>query len=94
MLKVGTEGSNPPFNYFEGSELKGFDVDLIKAVCQRMARRCEFVTRSIDQLPLAMKRQEIDIIVSALPLPVPMPGSGPVIPAPAAPQASPRPPSS
>lgn len=69
IIRIGTEGSNPPFNYFEGDELKGFDVDLAKAVCMRLARRCEFVTRSIDQLPLALKRREIDVIVSALPLP-------------------------
>lgn len=44
-----------------------------------------------DWLPEAVARH---VSFSALPLPVPTPGSGPVLPAPAAPQASPRPPSS
>ena len=43
-VRVGVEGAYEPFNYFDtNKELQGFDVDIAKAVCEKMKVECTFV---------------------------------------------------
>ena len=32
-IRIATEGAFPPFNYLEGNEPQGFEIDLGKALC-------------------------------------------------------------
>lgn len=45
-LTIGTEGAYPPFNYItDDGDLKGFDVDIAKALCNEMDIKCSFDTQ-------------------------------------------------
>lgn len=72
-LRLLTEGTYPPFNY-RGADglLTGFDIELARALCQRMKRDCRFeVHRWADLLPLLAHDQGDAVIASML---VPSPG--------------------
>lgn len=44
VLRVGTEGAYPPFNFIDDKgQLSGFDVDIAKALCLEMKAECTFV---------------------------------------------------
>ncbi|MCS6878246.1 MAG: transporter substrate-binding domain-containing protein [Geminicoccaceae bacterium] len=46
VLRVAVEGAYPPFSETDGKgRLKGFDIDIARALCAELAMRCEFVQR-------------------------------------------------
>lgn len=66
-LVVGTEGAYPPFNNLTASgELVGFDVDIARELCARMAVECSFVAVDWDGLIPALKAGKIDVIAASL----------------------------
>jgi len=66
-LTVGTEGAYPPFNNLTASgDLVGFDIDIAKALCARMAVECSFVAVDWDGLIPALQAGKIDIIAASL----------------------------
>ena len=53
---VATEGQFAPFNYFQGSKLTGFEVDVAEALVAKMGLKVEWKALSFDAL-LAGLRQ-------------------------------------
>ena len=45
-LKVGMSGQYFPFTFVEQDKLKGFDVDVMKAIGKELGREIQFETRS------------------------------------------------
>ena len=77
-LRLLTEGDYPPFNYRnDRGELRGFDVDIARALCARMRAECDFELRSWNELLPALKRGEGDAVVASMLIP----GSGREVPA-------------
>ncbi|RLM24874.1 histidine ABC transporter substrate-binding protein HisJ [Brenneria alni] len=66
-LRLGTDPSYAPFESKSASgELVGFDIDLAKELCKRIAANCTFVESDFDALIPSLKAKKIDAIISSL----------------------------
>ena len=63
-IKIATEGATPPFNFFEGEKLTGFDVDLGNAVAQQLGVKVEWVTLAFDGLLVGLDQGRYDLVVA------------------------------
>lgn len=46
VLRIGVEGAYPPFSEVDAKgRLKGFDIDIARAICAELAVQCQFVQR-------------------------------------------------
>ena len=67
VLRIGTEGAYPPFEYRDPSGvLKGFDIEVGDALCARMAVKCIWMPQDFDGLIPALKAGKIDMIISSM----------------------------
>ena len=69
FITVCLDPSFPPFEYVdEGSgELRGFDVDMARAIGDHLGLRVEFAIVGFDGLYDAVKARQCDVAISALP---------------------------
>jgi arginine/ornithine transport system substrate-binding protein len=66
-LRVGVEGAYPPFSELDPSgKLKGFDIDMLQALCARMKRDCEMVQIAFDGMIPALNTRKIDAIFASM----------------------------
>ena len=65
-LRIASEGARPPYNYFEGSELTGFEIELGRELCARMKRACIFVAQDWDRLLPGLIGNQYDAVMAAL----------------------------
>jgi polar amino acid transport system substrate-binding protein len=65
-IRIATEGAFPPFNYLEGNEPQGFEVDLGKALCAAAKASCVFVVHEWDGMIKGLLRGEYDAIMASL----------------------------
>jgi len=67
VLRVATEGAYPPFNWTESDgSVKGFDVDIAFALCEKLGRKCELVVQDWDGMIPALLAKKFDIIVASM----------------------------
>jgi polar amino acid transport system substrate-binding protein len=67
VIRIGTEGTYPPFEYYDDNHnLTGFDIDLTKAIGQRLGKRVEVVDIAFDGLIPALLTGKIDLIAAAM----------------------------
>lgn len=70
-LVILTEGEYPPFNYRdEDGALKGFDVDLAMALCDRLGAECRIVALPWAALVPALRRGEGDAVIASMLIPM------------------------
>ena len=65
-LTVGINAEFPPFEYYEGEEIKGFDIDLMNYIGKRIGFDIEFVNMSFDKLIPAVVNGEVNCAISAI----------------------------
>jgi polar amino acid transport system substrate-binding protein len=65
-IRVATEGAFPPFNYMEGDEPAGFEVELGKALCAAAKARCVFVAHDWDGMIKGLLRNEYDAVMASM----------------------------
>ena len=63
-IKVGTSGGYYPFTYYENDELKGFDIDVFKAVAKHLKLKVEFKTAKFSGLFGMLESSKIDTIAN------------------------------
>jgi polar amino acid transport system substrate-binding protein len=62
---VATEGGYPPFNYFQGSKLTGFEVELAEAIVKKMGLAIEWKSLSFDALLAGLKQDRWDMVIAS-----------------------------
>ncbi|QRM28101.1 transporter substrate-binding domain-containing protein [Microvirga sp. VF16] len=66
-IRVAVEGAYPPFNFIDANnELQGFEVDLLKSLCEAMKATCELVPHAWDGIVKGLVNREYDAIMSSL----------------------------
>jgi len=67
VLRVGVEGAYPPFSSLgTDGKLKGFDIDIASALCERLKLRCVFVQAEFDAMIPALRAKKFDAIVASM----------------------------
>ncbi|MCG5432904.1 ABC transporter permease subunit [Mycobacterium sp. MYCO198283] len=67
VLRVGTEGVYPPYSFHDptqGGQLAGYDVDVARAVGDKLGVRVEFVETSWDSMFAALEAGRFDIVAN------------------------------
>lgn len=65
VLRVGTEGVYAPFSYHDANnELVGYDVDVAKAVGEKLGVRVEFVETPWDAMFAALEANRFDVVAN------------------------------
>jgi polar amino acid transport system substrate-binding protein len=65
-VRIASEGARPPYNYLDNNELAGFEIDLGRALCQRMEVSCTFVTQDWDDMIPGLLASQYDAIMAAM----------------------------
>ena len=65
-LRVGTEAAYFPFEFQESGEIKGFDVDLMKAVAREMGRPVDIQNSEFQGLVPGLKTEKFDAVISCV----------------------------
>ena len=65
-LYVGTNAEFVPFEYREGDNIVGFDVDLINEIAKIIGKDIEFVDMAFDGLLPALQAKKIDVIIAGM----------------------------
>jgi polar amino acid transport system substrate-binding protein len=62
---IATEGAYPPFNYFQGSKLTGFEVELADAIAAKMGVKVEWKSLSFDALLAGLRQDRWDLVIAS-----------------------------
>ncbi|MFD1702058.1 lysine/arginine/ornithine ABC transporter substrate-binding protein [Methylopila henanensis] len=66
-IRIGTEGSYPPFNYMDADrQLRGFDIDIAKALCAKIGAECTFGAQDWEGLIPALLANKYDAVVASM----------------------------
>ncbi|WP_158783142.1 transporter substrate-binding domain-containing protein [Pantoea sp. BAV 3049] len=66
-LRFAFSATNPPFESLDGDgQLVGFDIDMAKALCERMKTQCIFTNNAFDRLLPSLKFHRYDVVISGM----------------------------
>ena len=66
ILRVGLDPTYPPFEFDNGFELQGIDVDLARALGEELGVAIEFVWFGYDGLYDALGTRQVDVLISGM----------------------------
>ncbi len=68
-IRIGVDGAYPPFSRTEADgKPAGYDVDVARALCQKLAADCEIVAVGWDGLVPALDGKRVDALVASMPV--------------------------
>ena len=62
---VATEGQFAPFNFFKGTTLTGFEVDVAELVAKKMGLKVQWKTIGFDALLTGLKQDRWDLVIAS-----------------------------
>lgn len=62
---VATEGQFSPFNFFQGSKLTGFEVEIAEAMAAKMGVKVEWKTIGFDALLTGLQQDRWDLVIAS-----------------------------
>jgi ABC-type amino acid transport substrate-binding protein len=66
-LRVGVETASPPFSELDAfGGFRGFNVDIARALCERMEVECIFVGTNIGDAIAQLQNRVVDLVVAAM----------------------------
>jgi arginine/ornithine transport system substrate-binding protein len=66
-VRLGVEGAYPPFSEIgTDGKIKGFDIDIGNALCERMKVRCVQVQLEFDAMIPALRAKKIDAVLASM----------------------------
>lgn len=66
-IRIGSGVAYPPFNYVDANgQLQGFEIDLARAVCVKLAVECEFIAQEWEGLMPALLVGKFDAIFASM----------------------------
>ena len=66
VLVVGTNPEFAPFEYMEGDEIKGFDIDLVNEIGKKIGKKVEMKSMNFDGLLPALQTNKIDLVIAGM----------------------------
>jgi polar amino acid transport system substrate-binding protein len=66
VLRIGTNAEYPPFEYKEGAEFAGVDMDLAKAIAEKLGMKYEIIDMEFDSLIPSLAGGKVDLAISAI----------------------------
>ena len=64
-ILIATEGQFAPFNYFKGTTLTGFEVDVADLVVKKMGLKIQWKTIGFDALLTGLKQDRWDLVIAS-----------------------------
>jgi polar amino acid transport system substrate-binding protein len=64
-IVIASEGAFPPFNYFQGPTLTGFEIDLADALAKKLGVRVEWRALSFDALLAGLRQDRWDMVIAS-----------------------------
>ena len=62
---IATEGQFPPFNYFQGSRLSGFEIEVAELVARKMGLAVEWKALGFDALLAGLRQDRWDLVIAS-----------------------------
>jgi len=64
-IVVATEGAFPPFNFFKGPTLTGFEIDVAEALAKKLGVSIEWRALSFDALLAGLRQDRWDMVIAS-----------------------------
>jgi polar amino acid transport system substrate-binding protein len=65
-ITFGTSADYRPFEYYEGGEIVGFEVDLAKAIAEKLGKQAEFRDMSFQAVLTELQNESIDVAMASM----------------------------
>ncbi len=66
-LRIGVQPADPPFIYTDSNgELRGFDIDIARALCEKIDAECRLVPTDWEDLIPSLREGRLEAVVSSL----------------------------
>lgn len=65
-IKVGTNATLKPFEFYENGRVGGFDIDLIQLICDDLGYELEVVDMEFDALLTSLQLGKVDMVIATM----------------------------